>query len=291
MTSDIRSVQLYNICLIKFVITDFDIGSRIKLLDTSECISYDLLNNKKIIQHGYNQRACSEITLCCSVDQLGETQSPVNEVTLSTTHENGIAVHHNMNRKGVKNLKNSIASPRKTDDKNLIQCHTPKTKLNALLLSNSLFVSHFEERFNVQVYPHLFPSVIDNDQELRSSRLLLDCADEILELKSEQLSLACLPLPPSYITNTGSSLSLDRLLEDVWSGIDDLRGYLRAVTDELPSDNLYLILDRDLRYKSGVWGVGWRSMYTQDEVEVVVSEIDRFVLNKLIEEVLVDLML
>lgn len=244
---------------------------------------YDPLNDKKTIQQGYNKSARSEITSVstseyCSVDQLGETQSTLNEVTLSTTHENRIAVDHNMNRKATQSLKSGIESPK-------------KTKLNAMLLSNSLFVCHLEERFNVQVYPDFVPCVIDDDQELENSRLLLDCANEILELKSQELSQACLPFPPSYITNTGSSLCLDRLVEEVCSGIADLRGYLRAVTDESPSDNLYLILDRDLRYKSGVWGVGWRSMYTQNVVELVVGDIDRFVLNKLIEEILVDLML
>lgn len=271
-----------------------EIGNQIKL-ESGEGVSYDLSTDEKIARNDNNQSVHSEIASVstrkyCSVDQLDETQRHLNEVTLSTTHENGIAVQRATNHED-KTLKCVIESPRKTKDDTLIQCFSPRTKLKSLLLSNSLFVSHVEELFSIQYNPDLVPCMKDDDQDLESSRLLIDCAKEILELKHQQVSQACLPRPPNYTIQSRSSISLDRLLEEVYIGIDELGDYLRPMSDDFPSDNLYSSLDRDLRYRSGVWGVGWRSMYTQDEVERVIGEVDRFVLSQLIEEVVVDFML
>ncbi|XP_021862316.2 uncharacterized protein [Spinacia oleracea] len=267
-------------------IQDCDIDSQIKLLDIPERIPY-LPNDKKISHCDDSQSCYSEITSVstseyCNVDQLSETQSTLHEVTLITTHENGVAVHHSPSQERTKSL----------DDETSRQCLTPRTKLKALLQSNSLFMIHVEELFNIQLNPDSVPCMVDdNDQDSESTLLLIDCAKEVLELKSSQFLKARLPLPWVYATKTQSFLSLDRLLEEVCNEIEDLRLYSNPVSDDLPSDDIYDLLDRDLKCKSGTWGVGWRSMFTLDEVEQVIGEVDKFVLNKLIEEVVLDFML
>ncbi|XP_021723637.1 uncharacterized protein LOC110691010 isoform X2 [Chenopodium quinoa] len=274
-------------------IRDYDFDSQIKLLDTPDRYSC-LPNDKNISHYDDNQSSYSEITSVstseyCNVDQLSEAQSTLHEVTLITTHENGIAVHHETNQEGTKSLKNSVES---TDNKALRPCLTPRMKLKALLLNNSSFVSHIEELFNIQVNPESVPCMIDdNDQDSESSQILVDCANELLELKSSQFLQTCLPLPRIYTTKLQSYFSLDWLLEEVCNGIESLRFYSRPVNDEFPFDDLYVILDRDLEFKSITWEVGWKSMFTLNEVEQVIGEVDKFILGNLIQEVVSDFML
>lgn len=276
-------------------IRDYDIDYQYKLGETPG-ISY-LPNDKKISHFDDNQSSYSEITSvstseCCNVDQLDETQSPLHEVTLITTHENGIAVHHDTNQEVTKSPENGLESPRKPDDETSGQCLNPHMKLKALLLSNSLFNTHVEELFNIQINPDSTPILVDeSDQDLENTRLLIDCANEVLELKSSHFLLAYVPLPRTYTTKSRELVTLDCLMEEVCNAIEHLRCYLRPKNDEFPSDDLYDLQDRDLRFKSGTWAVGWRSMCTQEEVEQVIGEIDKFVLGKLIEEVLRDFML
>lgn len=276
-------------------IRDYDIDNQIKLLDTPERILY-LPNDKNLSHHdnhSYTEITSVSTSEYCDVDQVGETQSPLHEVTLITTHENGVAVHHDANQEGTRRGTRSPDNGVKlTDNETLRQCLSPRMKLKALLLSNSLFVNHVEEFFNIQVNTNSAPCMIDdNVQDLENAQLLIDCANELLEFKSAQCLQACLPLPRPYVTRSLSYFSLDRLLEEVCNEIKDLRLYLRPESDEFPSDNLYDLLDRDLMVKSGTWEVGWRSMFTIDEVEQVIGEVDKFILGKLIEEVISDFML
>ncbi|KAL2929152.1 Pyrroline-5-carboxylate reductase 2 [Bienertia sinuspersici] len=284
-SNDIERCQIH--------IQDYDNDSQNKLLASSDEIPDDEKNS----HYDDNQSSHSEITSvstgeCCIVDQLDETKSPVHEVTLITTHENGVAVHHDTNQEEIKTPNNSIASSEKPDNETLIQCLTPRIKLKAFLLSNSSFVNHLDELFNIQVNPGLVPFVVyDNDHDYESAQVLIDCANEVLEIKSLQFSKPCLPLPRMYTTKSQSFCSLDWLLEEVCNEIEELRCYWRlAGDDNFPSDNLYILIDQDLRRKGEAWGVGWRHMFTQDEVEEVIGEIDKFVLGKLIEEVLSDFM-
>lgn len=159
--------------------------------------------------------------------------------------------------------------------------------MKAFLLSSSLFVNRAEELFNLQVNPCSIPHVNDeSDLDVANPRVLLDCAIELMELPSTQLSQVC--VPPVLTTYPRNSTSMSQLLEEICRGVQDLGCYLNPDSESFSSDNLHALLDRDLRLKSGMWGIGWRNMLSLDELEQIVGEVDEYVLGKLIEDVLAD---
>ena len=238
----------------------------------------------------------------CNEDDLDENHSLLPEVTLVTTHENnGIAVNLNTlsepSTGQPQNCHPSLSqSPSPclrevTDPETSRKFLVPRTKLKTLMLNSPSFVSQAEELFDLQIEPNsMLPASNEEDLDAAYTKLLLDCAKEVMEFRSLQLSQACLPLPRSYKAHPRNTLSLDRFLAEMCNGIEDLKRYLSPATDMLFSDTLNLLIDRDLRFKSATWEVGWRNAFSQDEVEQVIGEIDKLVLEKFIEEVVVDFM-
>lgn len=238
----------------------------------------------------------------CNEDDLDENHSLLPEVTLVTTHENnGIAVNLNTLREPTtgqrQNSHPSLSqSPSSclrevTNPETSRKFLVPRTKLKTLMLNSPSFVSQAEELFDLQIEPNsMLHASNEEDLDAAYTELLLDCAKEVMEFRSLQLSQACLPLPRSYKAHPRNTISLDRFLVEICNGIEDLKRYLSPATDMLFSDTLHLLIDRDLRFKSATWEIGWRNAFSQDEVEQVIGEVDKLVLEKFIEEVVVDFM-
>jgi len=277
------------------IIAGYDAESQTSISETLEGIEYlnndeDCCNN---LQKGHlddNQSFMSEITSTsvsehCSIvgDHLDENQSLLSEHTSVAAHEIGVTVHElGTNEEGnTDNLKG--CQPYEDFIEGATKCLTPRAKMKAFLLSSSLFVNQAEDLFNLQVDPGSIPHVTDeSDLDVANPKLLLDCAIELMELRSSQFTQVIYPR---------NSTSVSQLLEEICKGIEDLGCYLNPDSEGFSSDNLHAQLDRDLRLKSGMWESGWRNMFSLDDVEQIVGEIDEYVLAKLIEEVLADFLL
>nr|XP_011458612.1 PREDICTED: uncharacterized protein LOC101295266 [Fragaria vesca subsp. vesca]XP_011458615.1 PREDICTED: uncharacterized protein LOC101295266 [Fragaria vesca subsp. vesca] len=161
--------------------------------------------------------------------------------------------------------------------------------LGEFLLSSASFLSHAEEFFNLDVNGStIFQTPSISSSAMCSTRLVLECASELLECKSFQLSQTVSPLSLTLQGKSRVSIPLDKLVEDVCIGIENLRRYSKLAGENLIADSLYSMLERDVMCKGvgkGTWDLGWRNGFSGDEAEQVVSDIERLIFNGLIEEV------
>ncbi|KAK9706007.1 hypothetical protein RND81_07G098300 [Saponaria officinalis] len=202
-----------------------------------------------------------------------EHYSPVCEVTLVTTHENGVPVD-SLGEKSPSFTRENKSEPMK---------ESLRTQLQTLLLSNVSIPNNSEDLFEFQLFADLVQYDVGRD------RLLIDYANEVVRLNSLEMSQPYLLQKPSITKETRDLRSVDRLLEEIGNGIEELKRYHGSDSDDtFCSDSLYRILNRDLNLKNGVWEIGWRKTFSRDEFEQVVREVDRFILGKLMEEVVLD---
>ncbi|KAJ8568880.1 hypothetical protein K7X08_032577 [Anisodus acutangulus] len=163
-----------------------------------------------------------------------------------------------------------------------------------LLLSNESFLCQSEELFETDVWEPTIRQTTSVDHEISNSTLLLDCANELLEIKRSQCALAVDPLSLKAIKMRKISISFDKLLNEICDGIEVLRSYNKVAGKNLSADALYVLLERDLWWKGVVgstWDLGWRTGLTNNEVEQVVTDIEKYLLTGFIDDLLTDFML
>ncbi|CAJ1951757.1 unnamed protein product [Sphenostylis stenocarpa] len=162
------------------------------------------------------------------------------------------------------------------------------SELKNLLLSSQSFIEHAEELLNLD---DDCPKILQKSEtkEIANLRLHLDCANELTERKSLQGSQAVHPLLLTCAGNPRLHISLGRLVDEVYSAIEHLTSY----TEKLASDNIYAMMERDIKGNNGlingIWNWGWRHGFSADEAEQIVNEVENLVLGGLIEEVIVNL--
>ncbi|XP_059634959.1 uncharacterized protein LOC132277198 [Cornus florida] len=176
------------------------------------------------------------------------------------------------------------------------KCFRTITNQKDLLLSNLTFLSLAEELFNINANQlALSQTVSVNDSGITDSRLFVDCANELMELKSLQCTRTVRPFLHALMQKSRTCLSLDQLVEEVCNEIENLRSCDKLAGENLPIESFYAVMERDLKTEgvmmSRTWDLGWRDGYTMSEVELVMSNIEKLVLSSLIEEVLADFVL
>lgn len=171
---------------------------------------------------------------------------------------------------------------------------TVDNKLKALLFSSSAFINRVEELFGLKGSADQGEE-IDDDVD---ARMLLDCANELVELHGSECSRACLPIPSTHKMSCVSCYytNLDQLMDEVCDGIEALRCYAKedGGGHGHSTDNLLLLGKGDLRsgkMVAGVWDIGWRNSGSVDEIEEITRGVDELVLDGLIDEIIVDLAL
>lgn len=212
----------------------------------------------------------SHIGECCS-----NSQSFLSDVTpLSPKHE--------MDDKTVEEAYNDILHSR-TDIKSF-KCGS---NFEALLLSCPLFLNHAEELFDLDVSsPTIFQTSGTNDFIVANVRLSLECANELIERKSVRGPQTVHPLLLTHVGNIRTSI--DKLVEEVSNGVENLRSYSKLAGDCLTQDSLYTMLERDINcngIENGIWDLSWRHGFSVDVAEQLVIEIEKLVFSGLIEEV------
>ncbi|KAL1825480.1 hypothetical protein ACET3Z_012258 [Daucus carota] len=122
------------------------------------------------------------------------------------------------------------------------------------------------------------------------SKLLVDYASELLEIKNHKLLMN--PLL-NLANDSRLCMSNNNLLEEARIGMENLRSYGQPGLNSAPaSDIVSSVLERDLRCKGvaadGPWNLGWREGFTNNQVEQIVSDLEKLVFRELIDEVLAD---
>nr|GLL46041.1 uncharacterized protein LOC109175068 isoform X1 [Ipomoea trifida] len=175
-------------------------------------------------------------------------------------------------------------------------CVTPKSKPEAnatknLLLSNASFLSHAEELFDIYAWQPVELKPDSSHNETPETKLLLDCASELLESKKLQITLSVVDTLPRKPIRSQVHISLDKLVAEICCGIETLRSY-KDLTATLSADTLFALVERDLQcnvaVSGGAWDLGWRKGFTYDEVEHVVADMEKLLLGGILEDALAD---
>ncbi|KAK4344259.1 hypothetical protein RND71_037353 [Anisodus tanguticus] len=171
-----------------------------------------------------------------------------------------------------------------TEKKNL-KC-TAATR--CLLLSSESFLSRAEELFDTDAWEPTLWKTISLDNEMSNSTLVLDCATELLENKRSHRALAISKDP---VNMSRVSISFDKLVNEICDAIEVLKSYTKVDGNSLSVDTLYALHERDIwcnAVVSTTWDLGWKNAFTLDEVEQVTTDIEKHVLNGIIDDVLTD---
>ncbi|XP_042488165.1 uncharacterized protein LOC122068385 [Macadamia integrifolia] len=166
-----------------------------------------------------------------------------------------------------------------------------EVSLRSLLLRSPPFLSSVEEFFHLNVNkPIALEKAGIEEVGTTNSRVLLECANELLERKSLIRSQVVVPL--LWIPNQRFDVHFDRLVEEVCNGVEDLKNYSKGGGNVLLMDSLYVMLERDLRGNglvlTSLWDLGWKNGFSMDETGEVVGEVEKQLLDGLIEEFIID---
>ncbi|KAM1046828.1 hypothetical protein PS2_026026 [Malus domestica] len=159
------------------------------------------------------------------------------------------------------------------------------------LLRNPSFLSLAEEIFDLNMNSPtiLKTSSIYNFGE-SDRTLFIDCANELIEYKSVHDSQRVNLLLLACQGKSRICITLDKLVEEVCSRIENLRNYSKLAGERLLADGLYLMLKRDIMCRgvvNGTWNLGWRNGFSRDEAEQVANDTEKLALDGLIVEAFV----
>lgn len=160
-----------------------------------------------------------------------------------------------------------------------------------ILLSNESFLSRAEELFDTDAWEPTVWKTVSVENEMPNSTLVLDCANELLENKRSQSALT---ISKSPVNISRVSISFDKLLNEICDAIEVLRSHTKVDANILSVDTLYALHERDLSCNgviSTTWDLGWRNAFTLDEVEQIVTDIEKHVVNGIIDDALTELTL
>ncbi|XP_008789339.2 uncharacterized protein LOC103706863 [Phoenix dactylifera] len=167
-------------------------------------------------------------------------------------------------------------------------------ELKKFLLSSRSFLVHAEELFGFDAYRPLYePRNGLEDFGARNEKLYFGCAEELMARKSNQIELSNHPMSKTCLCSPSAYASLDHLVGDISSGIGKLSKYGEVGDDVTSKDVLYIRLERDLRCKEllldAMWDIGWGNKICLEEADQVVVQVEELLLDRLVEEVSVDL--
>lgn len=163
------------------------------------------------------------------------------------------------------------------------------TDLKLLLSTHPAFLRQAEVLFDLNVNcPTGLQTSGINDFVGTDERLYMDCANELVKRMSLPDSKMVHPLLLTWLKNPRICISLDHLLEEVYNGVEILKSFSKLSCENLCTDSLYAILEKDISCKgvvSGVWDLGWRNGFSAHNSEQVVIDIEKQLLSRLIDEI------
>ncbi|KAK1417316.1 hypothetical protein QVD17_26443 [Tagetes erecta] len=126
------------------------------------------------------------------------------------------------------------------------------------------------------------------DPEPVSFELFQDCINEFLEDENQRHN----PVIPRSILPSRVCISEDLMMRDIMKKIENLRNYSKFSNESCNADTVSGLLEMDLNLRTigGVWStIGWKYSCTVNEVEETVLDLEKMVLSKLIDDVLMEL--
>uniref|UniRef100_A0A1D1Z7P9 E3 ubiquitin-protein ligase TRIM9 n=1 Tax=Anthurium amnicola TaxID=1678845 RepID=A0A1D1Z7P9_9ARAE len=167
-------------------------------------------------------------------------------------------------------------------------------RLKCLLSSSPSFLCHAQELFNISLHQ---PADCYRTETMKIEtddyKLLLACSRELMASRSYRSELLAHPLLLGSSKRRVAKISLNQLVEEISQEIENLRGYSKVGDAVASTDSLYGRLERDLKYSRvvahGVWDWGWMEVPVE-EADRIVRDVEKHVLEVLVEEIAVELM-
>lgn len=168
-----------------------------------------------------------------------------------------------------------------------------RTNLKSFLLSSPSFLSQADGLFGLNITrPITLQANITDNLEATNARLYLDCSNELMERNSIRYSLVNFhPFPQTPKSNSRICFSLEKLVDEVCDGVENLISFGEVVGGNCFKDSVYLLVGKDLKCiesVGGTWDLGWRGSFSIDDVENVAGELEKLVLYSLVEELIMD---
>ncbi|KAI3775509.1 hypothetical protein L1987_50088 [Smallanthus sonchifolius] len=129
---------------------------------------------------------------------------------------------------------------------------------------------------------------IFQDPEPASFELFQDCIYEFLEHEKQRQN----PLIPRSILPSRACISEDQMMRGVLKKFENLKYYSKFSNETFNADTVSGLLERDLNLSTigGAWSTtGWKDGCTVNEVEETVLHLEKMVLSRLIDDVLMEL--
>ncbi|KAK4397009.1 hypothetical protein Sango_1537500 [Sesamum angolense] len=168
------------------------------------------------------------------------------------------------------------------------------TQTRYLLLTSVSFLNRADELFDLGTCnSRLLQTAQSPDREMFDASLLLECAKEILELKSLHCTRSVNPLSQNLRKKPKYHLSLEQLVGEISDVIENLKNYSKSCGDVILVDSINSMLERDLRWNGKLicaWDLGWKNGLTMDEVNEVVNDVEKLVFGEIVDDLVIELM-
>ncbi|CAK7349289.1 unnamed protein product [Dovyalis caffra] len=244
-----------------------------------------ILNRPKIlVPNDSGQNTISTVTNEQQGHELGRDQLQSHNFVLDSLNET-----HQTSK--------DITYPSQVENQKALKLETPEplteseNHLKQILIKSQLFLNTAEALFNLNIPFGILHAGSHNDE----SKLILDCGYEIMKRKGKKQELSFHPfMKTSIISNKVKSL--DNLIKQLHKDFEKLKFYGRNGNAEcLVEDYLPKMLECDV-YNwdfdvNCMWDFGWDKMlFPFLENDDVVRDVEKLVLNGLLDEVTRDLL-
>ncbi|XP_052201619.1 LOW QUALITY PROTEIN: uncharacterized protein LOC127807639 [Diospyros lotus] len=170
-----------------------------------------------------------------------------------------------------------------------------ETHLKQILIKSQIFLNTADALFKLNI-PISILHITNYSSQEEDSKLVLDCAYEIMKRKGRKQELTLHPCQNISIISIKVIMSLNDLVKELNRDIEKLKFYgWNGSNEQDAADFLHKMLDRDIHNRdpdvNSMWELGWNEMmFWIIEKGELIREVEKHLLNGLIDEVTNDLL-
>ncbi|KAL1532913.1 hypothetical protein AAHA92_32866 [Salvia divinorum] len=174
------------------------------------------------------------------------------------------------------------------------QLTEPEKNLKETVIKSQMFLSTAEALFKLNI-PVSFLHAGDHENEVLGKKLVLDSANEVMKRKARRHEFMYNPYMKTSISNV-KLRTLDDLVRQLCKNLELLKCYGMNGSDECDvAAGLHKMLNKDIYNEDPdvncMWDFEWsRMMSIFPEMETVVKDVERQMLNGLLDEITSDLL-
>ncbi|KAL3634284.1 hypothetical protein CASFOL_021338 [Castilleja foliolosa] len=175
------------------------------------------------------------------------------------------------------------------------QLTEPEKELKEIVIKSQSFLSTSEALFKLNT-PVSYLHAAEQDYEVAENKFILNCAYELMKRKARRTENSYNPYIKANISSPKVQ-SLDDLIKQLCKDLETVKFYGGNESDECDvAVRLHKMLEKDIYHKdadaNSMWDFEWSNIgVLVPEKEGVVRDVERYMLNGLLDEVANDLLL